>query len=404
MLSERRAPPAARGAAVLRHRRVQARQRHLRPPRRRRAADPRGGRSVGPGAAQRDFRAAGRRRVRDPRARHLRPGGRVVRRAHRARDRAASRSASRATTCASPAAWAWRSIRTTPPTAEDLVAHADAAMYQAKEAGKNTWRMYREDAHAYAGRCWRGSAGTSASRTRWRTICCACTTRACTTAARWRLSHVEALVRMVDREDPARVVMPGSFIPVAEKTGKILDIDRWVISACADMLARYPGVGAIALNVSGRSLNEPTLPRFIIDALRIAGVAPGRLIVELTETSAVSDLHDAQRFIESMRESGVRVCLDDFGVGLLLLRLSEASGRGHAQDRRAVHPRSADRPRQPGVREGHRGRGARPARSSPSPSAVEDAATLEMLRALGVDMAQGYHLEEPTAQHPSFKQ
>jgi EAL domain-containing protein (putative c-di-GMP-specific phosphodiesterase class I) len=130
---------------------------------------------------------------------------------------------------------------------------------------------------------------------------------------------------------------------VAEKTGKILDIDRWVISACAAMLARSSGVAAIAPQRLGALSNEPTLPRFIIDALRIAGVVPSRLIVELTETSAVSDLHDAQRFIESMRESGVRVCLDDFGAGFFLC-LSEASGRGHAQDRRTVHPRSPDRP------------------------------------------------------------
>ena len=79
---------------------------------------------------------------------------------------------------------------------------------------------------------------------------------------------------MVDREDLDRVVMPSSFIPVAEKTGKILDIDRWVISACIDALARFPDVGAIALNVSGRSLNEPTLPQFIADALKRAGVHP----------------------------------------------------------------------------------------------------------------------------------
>src|SRR5262249_16077817 len=116
-------------------------------------------------------------------------------------------------------------------TAEDLVAHADAAMYQAKEAGKNTWRMYREDAQTtrqmLARLNWNerieDALESDLLRIHYQGV------YHCNTG---NLSHVEALVRMVDRTDPTRVVMPGSFIPIAEKTGKILDIDRWVISAC----------------------------------------------------------------------------------------------------------------------------------------------------------------------------
>jgi predicted signal transduction protein with EAL and GGDEF domain len=242
--------------------------------------------------------------------------------------------------------------------AEDLVAHADAAMYQAKEAGKNAWRKYREDAQTSRSMLTRvnwnerieDALENDLLRLHYQGVFY------CGSGA---LSHFEALVRMGDREDPRRVAMPASFIPVAEKTGKILDIDRWVIGACVGTLARFRAVAAIALNVSGRSLNQPSLPRFIFDALKRAGVEPGRLIVELTETSAVSDLHDAQRFIEAMRENGVRVCLDDFGSGFSSLCLPQASGCGHAQDRRAVHSQPAQRPRQSGVRQGYRGRWAR---------------------------------------------
>jgi diguanylate cyclase (GGDEF)-like protein/PAS domain S-box-containing protein len=286
-------------------------------------------------------------------------------------------------------------------TAEDLVAHADAGMYQAKEAGKNTWRMYREDAGAtrkmLARLNWNerieDALESNLLRIHYQGVFY-CNSK--------RLSHVEALVRMVDREDAGLVVMPTSFIPVAEKTGKILDIDRWMISACTEALARFPGVGAIALNVSGRSLNEPSLPRFITDALKRAGVEPGRLIVELTETSAVSDLHDAQRFIQSMRANGVRLCLDDFGSGFSSFAyLKHLDVDMLKIDGQFIRDLPNDRDNQVFVKAIVDV--ARGLKKLTVAECVEDAGTLEMLRTLGVDLAQGYHLEEPTPQHPSLK-
>ncbi len=285
-------------------------------------------------------------------------------------------------------------------SAEDLVAHADSAMYQAKEAGKNTWRMYREDAQTtrkmLARLNWNerieDALENNLLRLHYQGVFY------CGSGA---LSHVEALVRMVDRDDPARVVTPGSFIPVAEKTGKVLDIDRWVISACADALACFPGVAGIALNVSGRSLNEPTLPRFITDALKRAGVEPGRLIVELTETSAVSDLHDAQRFIESMRENGVRVCLDDFGSGFSSFAyLKHLDVDMLKIDGQFIRDLPSDRDNQVFVKAIVDV--ARGLRKLTVAECVEDGGTLEVLRSFGVDLAQGYYLEEPMAQHPSL--
>jgi diguanylate cyclase (GGDEF)-like protein/PAS domain S-box-containing protein len=286
-------------------------------------------------------------------------------------------------------------------TAEDLVAHADAAMYQAKEAGKNTWRMYREDSQTtrkmLARLNWNERIEDALEhdllRLHYQGVFF------CGSGAR---SHIEAFVRMIDRNDPGRVVMPGSFIPVAEKTGKILDIDRWVINACASALARFPSVGAIAVNVSGRSLNEPTLPRFITDALRLAGVEPRRLIVELTETSAVSDLHDAQRFIESMRENGVRVCLDDFGSGFSSFAyLKHLDVDMLKIDGQFIRDLPSDRDNQVFVKAIVDV--ARGLKKLTVAECVEDGATLEVLRSFGVDLAQGYHLEEPMAQHPALK-
>jgi EAL domain-containing protein (putative c-di-GMP-specific phosphodiesterase class I) len=125
--------------------------------------------------------------------------------------------------------------------------------------------------------------------------------------------------------------------------------------------------------------------------------------VELTETSAVSDLHDAQRFIDSMRECGVRVCLDDFGSGFSSFAyLKHLDVDMLKIDGQFIRDLPSDHDNQVFVKAIVDV--ARGLHKLTVAKCVEDAATLEMLRGLGVDMAQGYHLEEPTAQHPSLKQ
>ena len=285
------------------------------------------------------------------------------------------------------------------PTAEDLVAHADAAMYQAKEAGKNTWRIYSEHVS--------GASRQMIERLSWNERIEDALEHhllrlhfqgvfACGDLS---LRHLEALVRMVDRAAPQQVIMPGSFIPVAEKTGKILDIDRWVIAACVRTLARHPQVSAIALNISGRSLSEPGLPQYIIDQLKHQGVQPARLVVELTETSAVSDLHDAQRLIDALRSAGCKVCLDDFGSGFSSFTYLKHLDVDMVKiDGQFIRDLPADRSNQVFVRA--MVDVARGLHKTTVAESVEDARTLEMLHAFGVDYAQGYHLEKPQERHP----
>jgi EAL domain-containing protein (putative c-di-GMP-specific phosphodiesterase class I) len=196
--------------------------------------------------------------------------------------------------------------------------------------------------------------------------------------------------------------MPGSFIPVAEKTGKILDIDRWVIAASVRTLARHPQVSAIALNISGRSLSEPGLPQFIIQQLKQQAVQPARLVVELTETSAVSDLHDAQRLIDALRRAGCKVCLDDFGSGFSSFTYLKHLDVDMVKiDGQFIRDLPADRSNQVFVRA--MVDVARGLRKSTVAESVEDARTLDMLRAFGVDYAQGYHLETPQERHPALQ-
>jgi EAL domain-containing protein (putative c-di-GMP-specific phosphodiesterase class I) len=284
--------------------------------------------------------------------------------------------------------------------AEELIAHADAAMYQAKEAGKNAWRVYRHDLDASREMLHRFSWHDRVSNALDKGLF-QLHFQGVYHAGSGRLSHVEALVRMKDEIEPDRVIMPGHFIPSAEKTGKILDIDRWVIRQSVTLLASTPDLPAIAVNISGRSFDEPTLPQYIAEQLAMKRVAPHRLIVELTETAAVSDLHDAQRFIEALRQSGCRVCLDDFGSGFSSFAyLKHLKADVLKIDGLFIRDLPNDHDNQVFVKSIVDV--ARGMQKDTIAEFVEDAETLEMLKRFGVDMVQGYHLDMPRPELPAL--
>jgi len=207
------------------------------------------------------------------------------------------------------------------------------------------------------------------------------------------LAHYEVLVRMVDQDDPTRLLMPGQFIPYAEKSGKILDIDRWVIKSAIEMLAD-PDMPPLAVNISGRSFDEPTLPQFIAGELKRCGVAPRRLLVELTETSAVSDLHDARRFIDALRQTGCRTCLDDFGTGFSSFAyLKHLQADAVKIDGLFIRDLPNDYDNQIFVKAIVAV--ARGLRKVTIAECVEDRQTLDMLTGFGVDAVQGFFLERP---------
>jgi diguanylate cyclase (GGDEF)-like protein len=139
--------------------------------------------------------------------------------------------------------------------AQDLVSHADVAMYQAKEAGKNTWRIYDAD-----------HAGTLRQRSllKWNDRIRQALRRdgfeihlQGVFGAKTRERHYsEALVRMID-ETTGAIIPPGEFIGYAEKSNLIVDLDIWMIEAIVRLLAGDPSREPIAVNVSGRSLGDP---------------------------------------------------------------------------------------------------------------------------------------------------
>jgi diguanylate cyclase (GGDEF)-like protein/PAS domain S-box-containing protein len=282
--------------------------------------------------------------------------------------------------------------------AEDLIARADTAMYQAKEAGKNAWRIYRSDLDSTFQMVRRLSWNDRILHALENDLMDLQFQGVYSTSDR-ALSHFEVLVRMRDQDDPTALLMPGQFIPVAEKSGKILDIDRWVLRESIQMLAEVSTIPALAVNISGRSFDEPMLPQFIAEQLARCGVAPHRLMVELTETSAVSDLHDAQRFIEALHQTGCGVSLDDFGTGFssfaYLKHLQVDSVKIDGLFIRNLPNESDNQLFVKAMVTVARG-----LHKTTIAECVEDEETLVMLKGFGVDCVQGYYLEKPRADHP----
>ncbi|MEW6132672.1 MAG: EAL domain-containing protein [Pseudomonadota bacterium] len=284
--------------------------------------------------------------------------------------------------------------------ADELVAKADIAMYQAKHAGKNTWRVFSADGEAniitMERLTWNDRISRAFEHGLFRLHF-----QGIYHVSDRQLSHCEALVRMVDERNPDQLILPTRFVPVAEKTGRIMEIDRWVIAEVVKILARHSDMPGMAVNISARSLVEAGLTQFITDLLHRHQVAPRRLIVELTETAAVADLHDAQRLIESLRQIGCGVCLDDFGTGFSSFAyLKHLRADTLKIDGLFIRDLHLDTDNQVFVRamvNVARGLG-----KNVVAEYVESEKTLNMLREFGVNLVQGYLLDMPGSKLPGI--
>jgi EAL domain-containing protein (putative c-di-GMP-specific phosphodiesterase class I) len=222
-----------------------------------------------------------------------------------------------------------------------------------------------------------------------------------------RPAHYEALVRLAD-EPAGGLIAPGRFLPAAERYGLIADIDRLVLARVAALLADRSGRRSrrcatardgdgprVAINLSALSITDPGMLACIERTLRRHGADPSRLVIEITETAAISDMDRARAFCAGATALGCEIALDDFGAGFGSFQYLDLPFHYLKIDGSFIRALTRSRKDQIVVQALvglARGMGVRTIAEY-----VGDRATLELLRGYGVDYAQGFELGRP---HP----
>jgi diguanylate cyclase (GGDEF)-like protein len=194
--------------------------------------------------------------------------------------------------------------------AEKLLQNADLALYTAKTLGRNRAACFEPgmDEAAHARRLLeldlRSSLGKDEMRLHYQPLINVETGMA---------TGYEALIRW---EHPERgIVMPNSFIPIAEETGMIVQIGEWVIRQAIDDLVNWEEHLSVSINLSPAQMRSPTLVSTLINALARTGVDPVRVCLEITETVLMQDSEANIETLHKLSGLGVQIALDDFGTG-----------------------------------------------------------------------------------------
>lgn len=208
---------------------------------------------------------------------------------------------------------------------------------------------------------------------------------------------VEALVRW---QHPTRgAISPGDFIPLAERTGVIHPLSRWVMNRAARQLAEWQGQGhnaPMAVNLSARSFQSEGLVDRIAAIVEVSGIKPDQLEVEITETAVMTNPERAKIVCRRLREMGVGIAIDDFGAGhsplaylkdlnVTHLKIDRSFTRDVAvsPDSRAIVGAIVELGRKFGIVTVAEG--------------IEDQASYDILAELGCDQGQGYFIARPMA-------
>jgi diguanylate cyclase (GGDEF)-like protein/PAS domain S-box-containing protein len=196
--------------------------------------------------------------------------------------------------------------------ADQLLRHADAAMYEVKQAGRGGIASYGGDSRHTLARL----SLTSKLRRALQRDDFIVHYQPLVVPATGDLVAFEALVRWQDAE--RGIVGPNEFIPLAEDAGLIEAIGGWVLHAVCTQLREWRSEGLEAhvhVNVSPRQLRRPDFPTTVREALAAEGLAPSCLTLEITESAAMLDAERANPVVRALHAMGVRLAIDDFGSG-----------------------------------------------------------------------------------------
>lgn len=210
-------------------------------------------------------------------------------------------------------------------------------------------------------------------------------------------AHYEVLVRYVDAH--GEIVAPTAFLPTAERFGMMSQVDLWVLTRAIEKLPALQAAGqdvSLTVSISGQTLDADHLVPLLKRLVRQHAVDPRKLILEITETSAIANLDAAKRLIEEMRALGCRFALDDFGSGFSsfhsLKHLPVVFVKFDGQFVRGMVDNAADGAIVVSINEIAHSFGKQTVAEY-----VESQDILDMLTHYGVDYVQGLHISRPQA-------
>ncbi len=279
-------------------------------------------------------------------------------------------------------------------SAEEALSQADLACNLAKAEGRNRIHLFDQGDHDRSGMAadmgWAARVREMLEQDRFRLVY-----QPIASVRDGLVRDYEVLVRMVC--DDGEVILPGGFMPAAERFGLIHAVDRWIVEHAIQQLARLRSQDSevrFSVNLSGRAFEDRGLLPFIKQLLADTGLDPSWLTFEITETAAIANLQAAKRFIHALKDIGCQFALDDFGSGFSSfaylkhlpvdkLKIDGAFVQGMAQA-------SVDQAMVQSMNQVAHALG-----KVTIAEYVESEEILDLLRSYGVDFAQGHYIGKP---------
>lgn len=191
-----------------------------------------------------------------------------------------------------------------------LLKHADAALYEAKHAGRDGYRFFQRQIDE---RIHRRNAIKNDLRKAITSEEFELYYQPIVSSQDNRLSCFEALLRWHHPE--LGILSPLDFVPLAEQTGLIVPLGKWVLKRACNAAVSWPEHISVAVNVSAVQFMHDSLVEAVVEALTSSGLAPERLELEITESIFLENTERNLQTLHDVRDMGVRVVIDDFGVG-----------------------------------------------------------------------------------------